>query len=370
MNSARFRPARLSDLPALMDLTRACIAAMRSLGIEQWDEIYPAEPHHAADIAAGTLWLLEDGGRLIGSLVLDETLDPLWEGLDWQLNEGRIAAVHRLMIHPSEQGRGLAKLCMEFAEARAGMKGFSALRLDTFTQNPAAVALYEKRGFRRCGTAQMRKGAFIGMEKAVAFPQAGWPAPKPQILPGRHITLAPLKVEQDAAELHAISHVDDMARQLWRWLPEGPFPTLEAYQTFLRGWTAREDVIAFTVRDNLAGQFLGSISLMRITPAHGVGELGNIWYAPHAQRTAANTEACFLLLAHCFDDLGYRRMEWKCNAENEPSKRAAQRLGFEYEGIFKQHMVLKGRSRDTAWFAMTDGVWPARRAWFWQKLGY
>jgi RimJ/RimL family protein N-acetyltransferase len=98
--------------------------------------------------------------------------------------------------------------------------------------------------------------------------------------------------------------------------------------------------------------------LMNIRAEHGVAELGNIWYAPVAQRTKANTETCFLLLRHCFENLHYRRMEWKCDARNERSRCAALRLGFTFEGIFRQHMIIKGENRDTAWFAMLDHAWP------------
>jgi RimJ/RimL family protein N-acetyltransferase len=103
---------------------------------------------------------------------------------------------------------------------------------------------------------------------------------------------------------------------------------------------------------------------MRIEPAHGVIEVGNILLSPALQRTTAATEAMYLMARHVFDDLGYRRYEWKCNAENEPSRRAALRLGFSFEGIFRQHMVIKDRNRDTAWFAMLDHEWPARKQAF------
>jgi RimJ/RimL family protein N-acetyltransferase len=106
---------------------------------------------------------------------------------------------------------------------------------------------------------------------------------------------------------------------------------------------------------------------MSIRAEHGVAELGNIWYSPTAQRTKANTESCYLLLRHCFEQLGYRRMEWKCDSRNEPSRAAAQRLGFTFEGIFRQHMIIKDENRDTAWFAMLDHEWPqtatAMRRW-------
>ena len=101
---------------------------------------------------------------------------------------------------------------------------------------------------------------------------------------------------------------------------------------------------------------------MSLRPAHGVGELGNIWFTPSAQGTGANPEANYLLLRHCFEELGYRRMEWKCNALNEPSRRAALRLGFRYEGTFRQHMLVKGENRDTAWFSMLDHEWPKAKA--------
>ena len=103
---------------------------------------------------------------------------------------------------------------------------------------------------------------------------------------------------------------------------------------------------------------------MRIEPAHGVVEVGNILLAPRLQRTTAATEAMYLMARHVFDTLGYRRYEWKCNAENAPSRRAALRLGFSFEGIFRQHMVIKDRNRDTAWFAMLDCEWPARKRAF------
>jgi RimJ/RimL family protein N-acetyltransferase len=108
----------------------------------------------------------------------------------------------------------------------------------------------------------------------------------------------------------------------------------------------------------------GFASFMRMEPAHGVIEVGNILLSPVLQRTTAATEAMYLMARHVFDDLGYRRYEWKCNAENEPSRRAALRLGFTFEGIFRQHMIVKGRNRDTAWFSILDHEWPARKAAF------
>jgi RimJ/RimL family protein N-acetyltransferase len=184
------------------------------------------------------------------------------------------------------------------------------------------------------------------------------PQPTPQNFDGRFITLKPLDVTADATELFAISHVDEETRKLWRYMPRGPFADAQDQSAFLREWQATPNVIAYAVRDAGTQNCLGSISLMSIRAEHGVAELGNIWYAPAAQRTKTNTEACYLLLRHCFEDLGYRRMEWKCDARNEPSRNAALRLGFTFEGIFRQHMIIKGENRDTAWFAMLDHEWP------------
>jgi len=196
------------------------------------------------------------------------------------------------------------------------------------------------------------------MSNESSKPLAGCAQPAPQTFADRFITLTPLDVANDVGELFAISHADDETRQLWRYMPRGPFADVHAHAAFLREWQATPNVIAFVVRDTATQRLLGSISLMSIRAEHGVAELGNIWYAPAAQRTKANTEACFLLLRHCFENLHYRRMEWKCDARNERSRSAALRLGFTFEGIFRQHMIIKGENRDTAWFAMLDHEWP------------
>jgi RimJ/RimL family protein N-acetyltransferase len=129
-----------------------------------------------------------------------------------------------------------------------------------------------------------------------------------------------------------------------------------------RDWQEKAGALAFTVFQNGTRRRMGSLSLMSIRPEHGVAEVGFVWYAPVARGTKANTEANYLLLRHCFEHLRYRRMEWKCDAANERSHRAALRLGYRYEGTFRQHMVIKGRNRDTDWFAITDQEWPAVRA--------
>lgn len=159
-------PANLADLPTQVALKDACLAALRAAGIDQWDEQYPSAERLAADLAGGGVFLLREEGGCIGSIVIDESLDPLWSGLDWS-RAARPAAVHRLMIHPSRQRKGLAKKLMLFAEDFARDRGCDALRLDAFSANPASLALYDRLGFRRTGAASMRKGLFLGFEKVL-----------------------------------------------------------------------------------------------------------------------------------------------------------------------------------------------------------
>lgn len=205
------------------------------------------------------------------------------------------------------------------------------------------------------------------MFNSALYPGPGrMPAPVAHL--GHYISLVPQDPDKDAAELFGISHGTAEKEALWRYLPVGPFADEAGLQNFLRQWGATPDVVAFTVWDAAGGAALGSISLMSLRPAHGVGELGNIWFTPTAQRTGANTESNYLLLRHCFEELGYRRMEWKCNALNEPSRRAALRLGFTYEGTFRQHMIVKGQNRDTAWFSLLDQDWPPIRTMLERQL--
>lgn len=193
---------------------------------------------------------------------------------------------------------------------------------------------------------------------SLPFPADGWPKPVAKNHAGRFITLTPLNPDTDADELFHGSHAPGTIEKMWGLIAAGPFADAAAMREWLRGQQALPDMIPFTVIDNATGRRIGSISIMRITPAHGVAELGFIWYEPAAQRTKANTEANYLLLRHCFTDLGYRRMEWKCNTQNARSHAAALRLGYKFEGVFRQHMIVKGRNRDTAWFSMLDHEWP------------
>jgi RimJ/RimL family protein N-acetyltransferase len=186
--------------------------------------------------------------------------------------------------------------------------------------------------------------------------------PRRQSYSGRYVTLLPLDADNDAGELYAVSHGDEATLRLWTYLTSGPFSSTEEMHTWLAGRERSTDPLFFTVVDRLSGQRVGMVSFMNIVPAMRRLELGSIWYAPHAQKTKINTETIYLMLCETFDHLGYRRAEWKCDSLNAPSRAAAERLGFRFEGIFRQHMIVRGRNRDTAWFAMTDGDWPQIKA--------
>lgn len=151
---------------------------------------------------------------------------------------------------------------------------------------------------------------------------------------------------------------------LWTYMAAGPFRDEASFRLWLDERAVLLDPCHFAVVDKASAAALGIVTLMEIRPAMRVIEMGSIVYSRALQRTPAATEAQYLMARHVFDDLHYRRYEWKCNALNEPSRRAAARLGFTYEGTFRQHMIVKGRSRDTAWFAMLDGEWPTIRAAF------
>ena len=193
------------------------------------------------------------------------------------------------------------------------------------------------------------------------------PAERPRhtTIEGRYVTLQPL---------NAGAHADILFRSvqghdaLWDYMGDGPFPNREAFRASIENKSISADPLYFAVLDNQSADAVGYASYLRIEPSHRVIEVGNILYTPRLQRTRGATEAMFLMAHHAFEDLRYRRYEWKCNALNEPSRRAALRLGFRFEGIFQQHMIVKGRNRDTAWYAMLDGEWPDRKVAFEQWL--
>jgi RimJ/RimL family protein N-acetyltransferase len=191
------------------------------------------------------------------------------------------------------------------------------------------------------------------------------PPVRPLTLAGRACRAEPLDTARHAEDLWRANSADD--GRMWTYLPYGPFPTLSSYRAWMEEFVADPQRVAFAVVDTESGRASGVAAYLRITPEHGAVEVGHLAFSPGLQRTVAATEAMALMMGHVFDDLGYRRYEWKCHALNAPSRRAAARLGFRYEGTFRHAVVVKGRSRDTAWFAMTDDDWtrlrPAFQAW-------
>lgn len=186
-----------------------------------------------------------------------------------------------------------------------------------------------------------------------------WPRPLPareKILGGR-VSLEPLQRRHGGDLFDAAEHAGDS----FAYLSCGPFSTKAEMDSFIAAHAALPETAFWAVRPTSSGRASGFLSLMNIEPQNAAIELGNIWFGPELQRTRAATEAMFLLLRHAADELGYRRLVWKCNALNAPSRRAAERLGFTYEGILRAHMVVKGHERDTAMFSITAAEWPSRR---------
>jgi RimJ/RimL family protein N-acetyltransferase len=160
------------------------------------------------------------------------------------------------------------------------------------------------------------------------------------------------------------ANAEDSEGRNWAYLPYGPFAEKEPYRRWVADAASKPDPQFYTIFDRASGRAVGVASLMRMDPANGVIEVGHINYSPLLQRHPGGTEAMYLMMARAFDELGNRRYEWKCHALNQPSRRAAERLGFTFEGIFRQASVVKGRNRDTAWYSVIDSEWPAQKAAF------
>jgi RimJ/RimL family protein N-acetyltransferase len=188
------------------------------------------------------------------------------------------------------------------------------------------------------------------------------PRPLPARIPhkGAGVDLEPLHVRH-AADLWQAAQSDPSGAS-WAYMGYGPFTDAAAMRAFVAGFASTHDPMAWAVRPHRSGTADGWLTLMEIHPAHAHIELGHIWFSPRMQRTRAATEAMFLLMRHAMDELGYRRLTWKCNALNAPSRRAAARLGFTEEGTLRAHYQMKGRRRDTTWFSILEEEWPARRA--------
>lgn len=176
---------------------------------------------------------------------------------------------------------------------------------------------------------------------------------------GRYVTLKPVEPEDDVAELYEGSHGSEDKRRVWTYMSNGPFSDAGAMLQWLNNCQASVDPLFLTVyAREPKRRRVGMVSFLNIVPDMRRLELGHIWYSPSEQRTKVNTESVYLMLCAAFDTHAYRRVEWKCDALNARSRAAARRLGFSFEGIFKKHLVVKQRNRDTAWYAIVDSDWP------------
>jgi RimJ/RimL family protein N-acetyltransferase len=204
----------------------------------------------------------------------------------------------------------------------------------------------------------------------IGMPVPDWQRAQPpgrEPLTGRYCRIEPVDVERHAADLFdAYSSAAD--GRDWTYLAVGPFDSLAAYREHLTRMAASKDPLHYAVIDLATGKPVGTLALMRIDPANGVIEVGHVTYSPRLKRTRIATDAMFLLMSEVFDTLGYRRFEWKCDSLNEPSRSAALRYGFTFEGIFRQAIVSRERNRDTAWFSIIDSEWAALRECYTQWL--
>jgi RimJ/RimL family protein N-acetyltransferase len=187
--------------------------------------------------------------------------------------------------------------------------------------------------------------------------------PEPVAIEGRHVRLVPLDPASHADALFAATS-GAPNEDVWAYLADGPYASRDELEAALERKATGTDAVFLAIVAARTGEARGYASYMRIDVPNRVVEVGNVLFTPELQGTTAATEAMYLMARHAFEDLGYRRYEWKCNDLNAPSKRAAVRLGFTYEGLFRQHMVVKGRNRDTAWYSMLDGEWPTVKAGF------
>jgi len=194
----------------------------------------------------------------------------------------------------------------------------------------------------------------------IGFPVTDWRPilrPSHKLLAGQFCRLEPLSVECHAADLYAANALDVDGRN-WTYLPYGPFDSLSSYRVWVEQYSITSDPLFFAIVSLATGRAVGVASYLRIDPTNGSIEVGHLNFSPLMQRTVIASEAMYLMMQEAFE-LGYRRYEWKCNALNQPSRMAAQRLGFSFEGVFRQSAVIKGRNRDTAWYALIDKEWPA-----------
>lgn len=199
-------------------------------------------------------------------------------------------------------------------------------------------------------------------EPVAHMPSGAMPDLRP--MHGRWVRLEPVSAARHAADLHEAVTREDPDGAIWTYMAYGPWQSADAFSAWLEERALARDPWFYAIVPRATGRAAGMGAFMRCDAANGVIEIGNIWMSPGLQRSREATEAIFLMIRHCFDELGVRRLEWKCDSLNEPSRRAAERFGFRFEGIFQQHMIIKCRNRDTAWYAMLDRDWPRVRGAF------
>ena len=192
------------------------------------------------------------------------------------------------------------------------------------------------------------------------LPSARIPSRAP--LRGKYVELVAQDAAAHAADLYNAGHDSQQALQIWDYLAYGPWRNLQDYTATMRAQSATFDTIFYAIRPLESETFEGQSSYLDINPLMGVIEIGHIWFGPRLARSRAATEALYLMIRHAMDELGYRRMHWRCNSLNEKSRQAARRLGFRFEGVFYNHMIFKGKNRDTAWYSILDDEWPEVRA--------
>jgi RimJ/RimL family protein N-acetyltransferase len=203
-------------------------------------------------------------------------------------------------------------------------------------------------------------------QQPIGEPVTGWqPRERPArvTIEGRFCRIEPIDLERHAADLFEAYQEAADGRD-WTYLFAEPFADFAAFREYLAKAAASSDPFHYAVIDRASGKAVGTFALMRIEPVHGVIEVGSVTFSPRLKQTPLSTEAQYLLMRYAFDELGYRRYEWKCDSLNAPSRKTALRLGFQFEGIFRQAIVYKGRNRDTAWFAIIDKDWPLVKSAF------
>lgn len=306
-----------------------------------------------------TLWTARLDGHLCGCGALKE-LSP---------TAGEIKSMH---TRPSFQRRGVGQAVLTEILRAASERGYREVYLETGSgpEFEAAHAFYARNGFTACGpfgdyedtafNAFMMNDLSLPVGERVSL---SLPVPRPDRSPlvGTSCTLEPL-LEEHAGDLIA-AETDPTDPSSWTYMSYGPFESVEAYAGWIRDFASGEDPLFFAIRDHARNQVTGVASYLRIEPDHATIEVGHIHYSPLLQRTRAATEAMYLMMRQAFE-LGYRRYEWKCHSLNAASRCAADRLGFSFEGIHRQALVMRGRNRDTAWYSVLDREWPARQAEF------